>query len=161
MKTSNETSAHPRCINKTSEFLGILLCTTAYVLQKRYPVALFGSSDVANILGYLLLLVSAAIMRRTLQELAEHDQPHEPGRPTTKLVKTGPFCYSHNPTYTMVILFLQPGLALTFGSVWLLTMFPISFGLFWYVMVRPEEQYLHQKFGLKWQEYCKQTHRWL
>ena len=131
------------------------------VLQKRYPVALFGSSDVANILGYLLLLVSAAIMGRTLQELAEHDQPHEPGRPTTKLVKTGAFCYSHNPTYTMVILFLQPGLALTFGSVWLLTMFPILFGLFWYVMVRPEEQYLHQKFGMKWQEYCKQTHRWL
>ena len=147
-------SAHPRCVHKTSEFLGILLCTAAYILQKRYPLVFFSSASdidqstsnpVCEAIGCFLLVVSAAILRRTQIEMATFDQPHEPGIPTTQLISTGPFHYSRNPTYTAIVLLLQPGLALVFESSWLLILLPVSFGIFWYVMIKPEEEYLQQK----------------
>ena len=169
--TMNKTlSAHPRCIHRTSEFLGILLCAAAYILQHSYPLAFFSyRSDqsscmhVYKAIGYLLLVFSAAILKSTQIEMATYGQPHEPGQPTTALITTGPFHYSRNPTYTAIILFLQPGLALVFGSSWLVILLPISYGLFWYVMVKPEEEYLQEKFrvGGEWREYCEHTRRWL
>lgn len=162
--SSSQESAHPRCIHKTSEFLGILLCAAAYILQRRYPLASPSNCIPAfKAIGYLLLLFSAAILKRTLVEMAKYGQPHEPGKPTSALITTGPFHYSRNPTYTTIILFLLPGLALVFESLWLFLMLPVSFGLFWYVMVKPEEKYLQDKFkgGREWKEYCKHTRRWL
>lgn len=168
MNKNKTPSAHPRCIHKTSEFIGILLCTAAYILQKKYPLAFFSSSTiqstsnhVCKAIGCLLLVGSTAIMRRTLIEMATYEQPHEPGKPTTALITTGPFRYSRNPTYTAIILFLQPGLALVFESSWLMVLIPVSFVLFWHVMVKPEEEYLQQKFRGEWKEYCVHTRRWL
>ena len=163
-KPNKPLSAHPRCIHKTSEFLGILLCGAAYNLQHIYPLA-FPSNCTPGFkaIGCLLLVLSAAILKRTLVEMAKYGQPHEPGKPTSALLTTGPFHYSRNPTYTTIILFLQPGLALVFESVWLLLLLPVSRSLFWHVMVRPEEKYLQEKFegGGEWKEYCKHTRRWL
>lgn len=165
-------SAHPRCIHKTSEFLGILLCAAAYILEHTYPLAFSSQSfnlsqstciPLHRAIGCLLLASSAAIMKRTQAEMATYGQPHEPGKPTTALITTGPFHYSRNPTYTTIILLLQPGLALAFESVWLAILLPVSFGLFWYVMIKPEEEYLLEKFrgGGEWEKYCKHTRRWL
>lgn len=171
-KMNKPSSAHPRCIYKTSEFLGILLCAAAYFLHHSYPLAFSSQSlDLSQFtcipscrtIGYLLLVSSAALLKRTQAEMATYGQPHKPGKPTTSLITTGPFHYSRNPTYTTIILFLQPGLALVFDSVWLVILLPFSFCLFWYVMVKPEEEYLQEKFrrGREWSEYCKHTRRWL
>lgn len=163
-KPNKPASAHPRSIHKTSEFLGILLCAAAYTLQRGYPLASPSNCiPVFKAVGYLLLVLSAAILNRTLVEMAKYGQPHEPGKPTSALITTGPFHYSRNPTYTTIILFLLPGLALVFESTWLLLLLPISFGLFWNVMVKPEEKYLQDTFGggREWKEYCKHTRRWL
>ena len=79
---------------------------------------------------------------------------NEPGKPTTRLITTGPFRYS-------IVLLFQPGLALVLGNIWMVFLLPLSFLLFWYVLIREEEDYLQQKFKENWKGYCKSARRWI
>ena len=158
-------------MHKTSEFLGIVLCLTAYILQKLLPFKLFREwlsfeDSLAiisrqNIIGCVLIASAAIMIYCTQRELSKYDQPHQPGLPTTRLVKTGVFRYSRNPTYAAIIILLQPGIALMTSSEWLLILWPGSFLLFWIAMVQEEERYLEQKFGKEWKQYCYKTRRWI
>lgn len=165
--TTSSISAHPRRIHKTSEFLGIILCLFSFVLEK-YSLFEFTPNravgfpiNIGRAAGCLLIVSSAFIIKQTQKELAKYDQPHEPGKPTTRLITTGPFRYSRNPTYSAIVLLFQPGLALVLGNIWMVFLLPLSFLLFWYVLIREEEEYLQQKFKENWKGYCKSARRWI
>jgi protein-S-isoprenylcysteine O-methyltransferase Ste14 len=87
-------------------------------------------------------------------------QPTDPGRPTSKLVKTGVFAISRNPLYlASVILFL--GIALTLNMLWAVAMLILSITICHYVLIIPEEKYLAAKFGEVYRDYTATVHRWL
>jgi protein-S-isoprenylcysteine O-methyltransferase Ste14 len=54
----------------------------------------------AQTAGCILAVFFLHILRTVHKELSKYGQPHEPGKPTTKLITAGPFQYSRNPTYT-------------------------------------------------------------
>ena len=176
-------SAHPRRIDKTSEFIGIvvsLLCLSlqqlgAHPITTLFPVQLLSiSNGVRQSIGVTLIAVSVIILRMVHKELARYQQPHEPGQPTTMLIgatttttttrKTagrGPFWYSRNPTYAAIVFLTQPGMALLLNNGWMIVTIPLSMILFWYILIRDEEKYLKSKFGAQWDAYCRQTRRWI
>src|SRR4030067_1980657 len=49
--------------------------------------------------GAALIIVGAALVVLARREFAQHGQPTDPGRPTTKVVTTGVFSVSRNPIY--------------------------------------------------------------
>jgi len=109
----------------------------------------------------LLLLAGVAVLKWTHRELARYNQPHEPGIPTTRLIQTGPFNYSRNPTYLAIAGLIVPAVALLWRNPWALLLLPIHMGAVHYQLIRGEEAYLRHKFPHEWRQYCQKTRRWI
>lgn len=116
----------------------------------RQGLLVFG---IALIVGGIRLAVHA---RRAF---AEFRQPTDPGRPTSKVIKTGVFAMSRNPLYlACVLIFL--GLALALNMPWALAALLLSIILCHYVLILPEERYLKAKFGEEYEQYTASVNRW-
>lgn len=62
------------------------------------------------------------------------------------LIEEGPYRLSRNPLY-VGLLALHLAIALLVPSVWALAALPLSWWLVWWGAVRPEERFLHERFG--------------
>jgi protein-S-isoprenylcysteine O-methyltransferase Ste14 len=76
------------------------------------------------------------------------------------LVTTGIFAHCRNPLYVGNILILV-GLGIASNSLLFMAVFTPLFLLFWQAIVLAEENYLRNKFGEQYNEYCKRVNRWL
>lgn len=103
--------------------------------------------------GITLSLWAAAEMQRA--------GTHIPvSRPVTALVTSGPYRYSRNPIYLGA--FLQYlGLALAFGSLWLIFGAVSSLILINRLIVPQEEKLLGALFGESYAAYRQRVRRWL
>jgi protein-S-isoprenylcysteine O-methyltransferase Ste14 len=82
------------------------------------------------------------------------------GKPTTVIVRTGPYRFSRNPIYLAFSVF-QLAIAVWVNSVWLLATLVGAMALIHYVVIRREEQYLEWKFGAQYLDYKASVRRWL
>lgn len=81
-------------------------------------------------------------------------------RPTTAIVKVGPYRFSRNPMYLAFSLF-QTGIALGVNDAWILvTLLPAAFVMSFVVIPR-EERYLEARFGEEYASYKASVRRWL
>src|SRR4029079_1927767 len=76
------------------------------------------------------------------------------------LVTTGIFSHCRNPLYVGNILILA-GLGVASNSLLFMAVFTPLFLFFWQAIVLAEENYLRNKFGEQYDEYCKRVNRWL
>jgi protein-S-isoprenylcysteine O-methyltransferase Ste14 len=76
------------------------------------------------------------------------------------LVTTGIFSHCRNPLYVGNILILV-GLGIASNSLLFMTVFTPLFLFFWQAIVLAEENYLRNKFGEQYNDYCKRVNRWL
>lgn len=76
------------------------------------------------------------------------------------LVTTGIFSHCRNPLYVGNILILV-GLGIASNSLLFMAVFTPLFLFFWQAIVLAEENYLRNKFGEQYNEYCKRANRWL
>lgn len=110
--------------------------------------------------GIALIVAGVGFIVSARREFSRYGQPTDPGRATSKVIKTGVFSVSRNPLYLgSVLVFL--GFALALNMLWALVALPISMIFCHYRLVVPEEKYLAAKFGTEYEEYCSSVHRWL
>jgi protein-S-isoprenylcysteine O-methyltransferase Ste14 len=76
------------------------------------------------------------------------------------LVTTGIFSHCRNPLYVGNILILV-GLGIASNSFLFMAAFTPLFLFFWQAIVLAEENYLRNKFGEQYNDYCKRVNRWL
>jgi len=76
------------------------------------------------------------------------------------LVTTGIFAHCRNPLYVGNILILV-GLGIASNSFLFMAAFTPLFLFFWQAIVLAEENYLRNKFGEQYNDYCKRVNRWL
>lgn len=76
------------------------------------------------------------------------------------LVVTGIFAHCRNPLYVGNILILV-GLGIASNSLLFIAVFTPLFLIFWQAIVLAEENYLRNKFGEQYDQYCKRVSRWL
>jgi protein-S-isoprenylcysteine O-methyltransferase Ste14 len=76
------------------------------------------------------------------------------------LVTTGIFSHCRNPLYVGNILILV-GLGIASNSLLFMVVFTPLFLFFWQAIVLAEENYLRNKFGEQYNDYCKRVNRWL
>jgi protein-S-isoprenylcysteine O-methyltransferase Ste14 len=81
-------------------------------------------------------------------------------KPTTTIVRAGPYRFSRNPIYLAFSLF-QLGIALWVNSVWLLATLVGAVALMHYFVIPREEEYLARKFGAQYLDYKASVRRWL
>ena len=131
---------------------------TGLVLHFAWPIPLVPS--LAMPFGALIAVFAAALFIWSIRTLHAAGTPVPGNRPTTTIVKAGPYRFSRNPIYLAFSLF-QTGLALGVNDAWLLvTLLPAIFVMSFVVIPR-EERYLEACFGDEYKRYKASVRRWL
>ncbi len=134
----------------------------AIALQLAIPFSLPGAFRTPAIVagGAVLVIVGAALVILARREFAQHGQPTDPGRPTSKLITSGVFSVSRNPLYLGGICILV-GMALALNLPWVFVLLLPAVVACHSVLIAPEERYLAAKFGDEYRLYAVRVHRWV
>ena len=120
----------------------------------------FLPATLAVALGVPLVAVAIALFSYSVAQFRAAGTPVPARKPTTVIVRTGPYHFSRNPIYLSFSVF-QLGIAIAVTSVWLLATLVGAVALIHYVVIPREEQYLERKFGAHYLDYKAAVRRWL
>ncbi len=129
------------------------------VLHFAWSVPLM-SSAVSQSLGGAAVLAAAALFLWATSAFRAAGTSVQGNRPTTTIVRTGPYRYSRNPIYLSFSLF-QIGLAIGLASLWLLVTLVPAVALMSFVVIPREERYLESRFPADYLPYKASVRRWL
>jgi protein-S-isoprenylcysteine O-methyltransferase Ste14 len=122
------------------------------------PVALGGGWRAP--LGWALVLFFGSWNGWSLWLFHRHDTGLLPGQETRAIIEEGPYRLSRNPLY-VGLLALYLGLSLLTPTFWGLMLFPAAVLLLLWGAIRPEERFLHDRFGAPYDDYTRRVRRWL
>jgi protein-S-isoprenylcysteine O-methyltransferase Ste14 len=111
-------------------------------------------------LGSTVVLVAVALFLWAVRTFWTAGTPVPGNRPTTTIVRTGPYRYSRNPIYLSFSL-LQLGVAFWVNSLWLLVTLMPAVALMSFVVIPREEHYLESRFPSDYLPYKASVRRWL
>ena len=111
-------------------------------------------------LGGGAVLVAIALFLSAVRTFRTAGTPVPGNRPTTTIVRTGPYRCSRNPIYLSFSL-LQLGVACWVNSLWLLVTLMPAVALMSFVVIPREEQYLETRFPSDYLPYRASVRRWL
>ncbi|MGH8494738.1 MAG: methyltransferase family protein [Gammaproteobacteria bacterium] len=111
-------------------------------------------------IGAILSLVAIALFLFAVRTLHGAGTPIPGNRPTTTIVRTGPYRFSRNPIYLAFSL-LQLGLAFWVNSLGLLIMLIPAVALMSLIVIPREERYLEARFPSEYVPYKASVRRWL
>jgi protein-S-isoprenylcysteine O-methyltransferase Ste14 len=136
--------------------LAILL---GLVLHFVWPVRM--GSHPANVpLGIAAVLIAIALFIYAVRTFRSAGTPVPGNRPTTTIVRRGPYRWSRNPIYLAFSLF-QLGVAFCVNSVWLVVTLIPAVTLMSLVVIPREERYLESRFGSDYLTYRASVRRWV
>jgi protein-S-isoprenylcysteine O-methyltransferase Ste14 len=110
--------------------------------------------------GATLIMVAIALFAYSVAEFRAAGTPVPARKPTTAIVRTGPYRFSRNPIYLAFSL-LQLGIGIWVNSLWLLATLVGAVALIHYVVIAREERYLERRFGAQYLDYKASVRRWL
>jgi protein-S-isoprenylcysteine O-methyltransferase Ste14 len=111
-------------------------------------------------LGSAVVVASLLLLGASVRRFRAAGTPVPARKPTTAIVRTGPYCFSRNPIYLAFSL-LQLGIAAWVNSWWLIATLAAAIALVHYVVIPREEQYLEARFGAEYRNYKTSVRRWL
>ncbi len=117
------------------------------------PRVLGGLIGGATILGAVALFIASV---RTFRAAGT---PIRGNRPTTTVVRHGPYRFSRNPIYVAFSL-LQLGIALWVSSLWVFVTLAGALALMSLGVIPREERYLEARFPSEYLPYRESVRRW-
>ncbi len=117
-----------------------------------------GTVNVA--LGACLVVLAIAVFTSSVAKFRAAGTPVPARRPTTAIVRTGPYRISRNPIY-LAFSVLQLGIAIWANSLWLLATLVVAVSVINFMVIPREERYLEHKFGAEYLHYKADVRRWL
>ena len=149
--------ANPGIMRPPFVYLGAI--TLGLLLHFAWPVRLV-SRAVSVPLGGSVVLVAVALFLYAIRRFRIAGTPVPGNRPTTTIVRTGPYRWSRNPIYLSFSL-LQLGVAYWVNSLWLLVTLIPAVALMSFVVIPREEHYLETRFPSDYLPYKTSVRRWL
>jgi protein-S-isoprenylcysteine O-methyltransferase Ste14 len=128
-------------------------------MQRAWPLPLLPRA-LAVPLGVPFVVVAVALFSLSVARFRAAGTPVPARKPTTAIVRTGPYRFSRNPIYVAFSL-LQLGIAIWANSLWLLATLAGAVALIHCVVIPREERYLERRFGARYLEYKASVRRWL
>ena len=110
--------------------------------------------------GAILVVAAIALLWHSVALFRAAGTPVPARKPTTAIVRTGPYRFSRNPIYLAYSLF-QLGIAIWMNSLWLLATLAVAIALMHFIVIRREEEYLERRFGLEYLRYKASVRRWV
>jgi len=129
------------------------------VIQLATPFP-FLHGTLAVPLGAPLVVLAIALFSYSVAKFRAAGTPVPARKPTTVIVRTGPYRFSRNPIYLAFSL-LQLGIAIWVNSLWLLATLVGAVALIHSIVIPREEQYLERRFGAEYLDYKASVRRWL
>ncbi len=129
------------------------------VVHVSWPVRLLPPSASLPI-GIVIVFVAVALFVWAVRTLRSAGTPVPGNRPTTTIVRAGPYGFSRNPIYVAFTL-LQLGLAAWVNSVGLLLTLVPALAIMALVVIPREERYLEARFPSEYRAYKRKVRRWL
>jgi protein-S-isoprenylcysteine O-methyltransferase Ste14 len=81
-------------------------------------------------------------------------------KPTTAIVRRGPYRFSRNPIYLAFSIF-QLGIASWVNSIWLIGTLIAAVAVMASIVIPREERYLERRVGADYLDYKRSVRRWL
>jgi protein-S-isoprenylcysteine O-methyltransferase Ste14 len=116
---------------------------TGSVLEFAWPTA-FLPRVFATSLGIALLVAAVMLFFYSIGRFRTAGTPVPGNRPTTAIVRAGPYRFSRNPIYVAFSL-LQLGVAISINSLWLIATLIVAIALMAWVVIPREERYLEEQ----------------
>lgn len=129
------------------------------LLELALPARLLPAS-LAAWLGAPLTVIAVALFASSAASFRAAGTPVPARKPTTAIVRKGPYRLSRNPMYLAFSLF-QLGVAIAVNSVWLLGTLVAAVSLMNGFVIPREEAYLERRFGAEYRRYKAAVRRWL
>lgn len=111
-------------------------------------------------LGAIAVLAGVVLFLYAVRTLRSADTSVPGNRPTTTIVRAGPFRFSRNPIYLSFALVVL-GIALLVNSWWLVATLALAVALMAFVVIPREERYLESRFPSEYLPYKASVRRWL
>ena len=118
------------------------------------------SPSIGAPIGVALVLAAVTLFVSSVRTFRKAGTPVPGNRPTTAIVRAGPYAFSRNPIYLAFTLF-QLGLAAGMNSLGVLLTLVPAHGLMMGVVVPREERYLEMRFSTEYAAYKRVVRRWL
>ena len=132
---------------------------TGLLLELGWPLP-FLPGLLAALLGSVLVVVAVVVFLYSIRTFQTAGTPVPGNKPTTVLVRTGPYRFSRNPIYVAFAIF-QLGIASWVNSVWLIATLIAAVALMASIVIPREERYLERRFGADYLDYKRSVRRWL
>jgi protein-S-isoprenylcysteine O-methyltransferase Ste14 len=129
------------------------------VVHYAWPTRLVPPS-VSPPVGAMLTLLAVGLFVAAVRTFRAAGTPVPGNRPTTAIVRTGPYRFSRNPIYLAFSLF-QLGLSVWVNSLGLLITLIPAVSLMAFVVIPREERYLEARFPSEYSSYRAAVRRWL
>lgn len=130
------------------------------ILYQYFPIIIFFNSNLKNIISSFIMIIGIIILIAGFMVLAENKTTSIPNQKSNKLLTSGIYQFSRNPMYL--------GLLIVLIGVWIdyncLNSLVILIGYFCinnFIIIKNEENYLHQQFTNQYLDYQKKVRRWL
>src|SRR5213596_2044744 len=137
----------------------LISLVSGVVIQLATPLPLLPET-LARPVGPPLVVVAIALLSYSVATFWAAGTPVPERKPTTAIVRTGPYRFSRNPIYLAFSL-LQLGLSLWVNSLALLITVIPAVALMWLVVIPREERYLEARFPSEYSPYKVSVRRWL
>jgi len=132
---------------------------TGLLLELGWPLP-FLPRVLAALLGSFLVALAAVVFSYSIRKFQTAGTPVPGNKPTTVIVRTGPYRFSRNPVYVAFSIF-QLGIASWVNSVWLIATLIAAVAVMAAVVIPREERYLERRFGADYLDYKRSVRRWL
>lgn len=139
-------------------FIYLTSIVAGIILNFIWNVKIFNNSKVYT--GIILILLAVFIFVNAFKSLGKAKTPIQPYKPTSKIVKTGPYRLTRNPIYLSFAL-AQLGIALLLNNLWILIGLVPALLIVSYGVILREEKYLENKFGREYVDYKSSVRRWI
>jgi protein-S-isoprenylcysteine O-methyltransferase Ste14 len=149
--------ANPGSVRPPLVFLASLVSGAALTVAWSLP---FVPPALRLPVGGLLVAMAAALFSYSIKQFRMAGTPVPGNKPTTAIVRAGPYRFSRNPIY-LAFFALHLGLAIWANSLWLMATLSATVAIIAVVVVPREERYLTGRFGAEYLEYKASVRRWL
>jgi len=140
-------------------FVYLLAIVAAVALDFMQPLR-FLPNELGAFVGIPIVVAALVLFVLSVRRFKAAGTPVPGNRPTTAIVRCGPYQWSRNPIY-LAFSVLQLGIACWLNSLWVLGTLVAALGLMTWVVIPREERYLESKFGAEYYEYKANVRRWL
>jgi protein-S-isoprenylcysteine O-methyltransferase Ste14 len=140
-------------------FVYLFAIVAAVALDFMQPLR-FLPNELGALIGIPIVVAALVLFLLSARRFKAAGTPVPGNRPTTAVVRSGPYRWSRNPIY-LAFSVLQLGIACWLNSLWVLGTLATVFGLMTWVVIPREERYLERKFGAEYLEYKANVRRWL